>query len=156
MTVVTEAKWTKLNCRPVCYGAKGNSYGVFLVNNNIEAYQVKLERINGRIGCAASSTGYFNCPYRSLKKYFEVHVTDSKNQIIVPAAPIQFYHLKHKAFYHLNGNPVGTTKVVLSTGLNPYMFKKGEVYRVWYGEDLYDLWEGDNNGQLCVNVFALE
>ncbi len=149
--------WTKLNCRPVCYSGKGNSYGIFLVDKHITAHQVKLVHVSGKISCAGvKNYGIFNCPHNNLlKRSFEVHLTDSDNKVIVPAPPVQ-YAIKEKAWYHLHGNIPGTNNVVFSTGSKPYTFKKENVYRVWYGEDLFGIWEGDNLGTLCVDVYALQ
>ncbi len=149
------ARWTKLNCRPVCYGGRGNSYGVFPVDKQITAYQVKLVHVSGRISCAGENYyGSFNCPYKSVKNYFEVHLTDPDNKVIVPAPPVQ-YASGHRGWYYLNGNKIGSNQLVFSTGLTPYTFKKRTLYRVWYGEDLFKYAEGNNPGKMCVDVYAM-
>ena len=50
---------------------------------------------------------------------------------------------------------VGAKELVLSTGLKPYVFKRGQVYRLWYGEDLFNSTESDNSGRVCALVYAL-
>lgn len=34
------------------------------------------------------------------------------------------------------------------------LVKRGDEFRIWYGEDLVNRWEFDNSGQSCANVFA--
>eukprot|EP00794_Sanderia_malayensis_P019927 gene19927-21879_t len=152
--VSSAAKWTRLNHRPVCYGAKGNSFGVFHVEKQVKAYQVKLVRISGQLACvSAGFYSYFSCIVH--RDQFEVHVTDSKNKIIVPPIPVR-YKAGYGAWYYLNGHRYGANTVVISTGVHPYTFKRGKEYRVWNGEDLFNLTEYDNSGHICVNVYALQ
>eukprot|EP00794_Sanderia_malayensis_P009994 gene9994-11015_t len=148
VVVSSTATWKKLNGHPVCYGAKGNSFGVFLVSKTTRAYQIKIEHITGSLTCNRRNYGYFRCSNHA----FEVHVTDVGNRVIVPAAPVQYYK---KPWYRLNGNDKAAKSVVLSTGLNPYTFLKHKTYRVWYGEDLFNFTEHDNAGNMCVNIYAL-
>eukprot|EP00794_Sanderia_malayensis_P019928 gene19928-21880_t len=152
VAVSSSARWTKLNCKPVCYGAKGGSFGVFFISKTVKAYQIKLQRTSGRVSCHYSSGyGYFRC---ARGKHFGVFVTDTNNKVIVPPAPIQY--VTAKGWYRLNGNNYGASTIVLSIGLHPYIFRKGGVYRVWYGEDLFNSTESDNVGRMCVNVYALQ
>ena len=32
--------------------------------------------------------------------------------------------------------------------------RKGDIFWVWYGEDLFNAYETNNSGVLCINVYA--
>eukprot|EP00794_Sanderia_malayensis_P009996 gene9996-11017_t len=148
VVVSSTATWKKLNSHKVCYGAKGNSVGVFRATKTVKAYQIKIERVSGSLSCDGRHYGYFRCG----KHAFGVHLTARYNRIIVPAAPIQY---SYKPWYHLNGNQPNAKAIVLSTGLHPYTFYYYHQYFVWYGEDLFHKFENDNAGRMCVNIYAL-
>ena len=45
--------------------------------------------------------------------------------------------------------------VVLGGGRGGVGVRKGSTWRVWHGEDLRGVGEGNNRGEVCVDVFAV-
>lgn len=38
---------------------------------------------------------------------------------------------------------------------NPYSVQSGQELRLWYGEDVMNVSEGDNGGTACVDIYAI-
>ena len=100
---------------------------------------------NSRWGCHG---------YSSFKAYpLNVVITDKQNNLIFPL--LQF--IKHSAglWYDM---PVVDDKhsdeLVFSNFDYPLYLQPHMQLRVWFGEDLKNWAEGDNQGRVCVDVFG--
>ena len=142
----------------VCFGAKGNDYGELLFPRGGVVTAFLLEHVRGKVNCAVSSGSLtdsnWGCGHHSglgLNR-LTVFITDSANQIIVPHNPA--WYNSEGIWYTLSGFNSNSPYVVMDTG-SVYNMVKGEQMRVWYGESLKSMGDGDNAGRVCVNVYAL-
>ena len=78
-----------------------------------------------------------------------VVVTDENNEIIFPKGMTY-----NNGFYMLPGYHLNSEYLAFTDFTTPMYASKGLPLRVWYGEDFIDLWESDNIGTVCVDVYA--
>lgn len=100
---------------------------------------------NSRWGCHGHS---------SLKSYpLNVVVTDKKNNLIFPLP--QFIKLSSSLWYEMPVvDDLHSDELVFSNFDFPLYLQPHMELRVWYGEDLKNSHEGDNQGRVCVDVFG--
>lgn len=118
---------------------------------------LKLDHVSGYVACTARSIyhySFWGCgSYAPLKKYLNVVVTTSSNRVISP--PSQFFtHKDGGKWYELLGYNSHSPAIVLPF-FSSYWVRRGQQFRLWYGEDLVSYYEGDNAGKVCCNVYAL-
>jgi len=147
--------WIKLNTAPVCFGARGDQFGKFLVPAGGKLAAVKLVHLYGYVTCDksdASFWSYWGCSiYHGLKEKVNVVITTSKNRILLPSSQFTFYSTKWSRSPGYNSF---SPELVMSAFSNPPSVTKGQQLRLWYGEDLVNSSEGDNDGKACCNVYA--
>ncbi|XP_028518457.1 uncharacterized protein LOC110247232 [Exaiptasia diaphana] len=83
-----------------------------------------------------------------------VIVTDSNNNIIFPKPQ----YIKHTAglWYWLPGvDERHSNELVFTDFATPFYLVQGGILKIWYGEDLKNWNEGNNQGQVCVDIYAL-
>jgi len=118
-----------------------------LVNNYSESFPnrcVKDVAYNSRWGCHHYSS-FINFP-------LNVVVTDQENNIIYPESS---YFKNANKWYYLPGvdDLVSDELVFVNYGV-PFWLEKFRQLRIWYGEDLMNSGDTDNQGRVCVAVFA--
>ncbi|KAK3715652.1 hypothetical protein QZH41_020737 [Actinostola sp. cb2023] len=160
----TGDRWVKLNKgSPVCFLCKNNHPGVFHSKHSGFMTAVKLVHRSGEIRCGAINNGakhnsFFGCHmWPGLQKHpMNVVVTNSQNQIKFPTSGMNVLPGSNPAFwYALDGvNSRSKTIVLQHSFSHPYYVNKGQVLKVWYGEDLLNQWEADNVGRVCVHVYG--
>ena len=57
-------------------------------------------------------------------------------------------------YYTIPGYDAQSSEIVFNDFPNPLHLSSDEELRLWYGEDLKDYAESDNNGTSCTDVFA--
>lgn len=156
-----EAKdpWIKLNTAPVCFGAKGNQFGEFSVPSGGSLLAIKLVHVHGYVTCDKNKAYHWSqwgCgAHSSLKDHVDVVITTSTNSVLLP--PSQFIGqswLQRYKWSRIPGYNSLSSELVLSVFSSPLTVTSGQVLRVWYGEDLVNQSEGDNDGTSCCDVFA--
>ena len=80
-------------------------------------------------------------------------ITDSSNHILLP--PIQFQKISSLKWYRVPGYNSLSPELVLPFFTSPRRVHRKQELRVWYGENLVNLSEGDNEGKVCADVYAL-
>ena len=118
---------------------------------------LKLSYRKGQVRCVSdvSYNSRWGCHgYSSFKAYpLNVIITDKHNNMIFPLQ--QF--IKHSAglWYDM---PVVDDKysddLVFSNFEFPLYLQPHMELRIWFGEDLKNWAEGDNQGRVCVDVYA--
>ena len=147
-----------MNFSPVCFGAKNHQFGRFYVHSvsGEKLAAVKLVHLYGYVTCATAKVSYWSywgCQGVSVysTENINVVITTAANHILLP--PGQFIVHDGAKWFKV---PVYTSispELVLSF-FNPYSVQSGQELRLWYGEDLMNMWEGDNEGTACVDIYA--
>ena len=99
---------------------------------------------------------YWGCndnPVRGTNKLVNVVITDSSNHILLP--PFQFQKLSDTKWFWVPGYNSLSPELVLPFLSSPKWVDSNQELRVWYGENLVNLSEGDNGGTVCADVYAL-
>ena len=56
--------------------------------------------------------------------------------------------------YTIPGYDAQSNEIIFSGFPNPLNLSSDGEFRLWYNEDLRDVYEPDNNGTSCTDVFA--
>ena len=148
--------WQKVNVDPVCFGAKGDSFGTFEIHKPGDIYRLKLVHRSGYVNCAFSRAFYtkWGCGLKHLSKKLNIHITDEKDTRIFPANVDGSLGLDVRFYYTLPGFDENSTEIVFDSTPTPLSVVAGQKFRIWYGEDLAGKDEGDNDGTSCTDVYA--
>ena len=150
--------WQKLSRSPVCFGAKGDKFGNFSAPAGRLA-AIKLVYLYGYVSCRTLVTSYWSywgCgdnPTNGKNTQVNVVITNSSNQILLP--PNQFIGDANNKWYKIPGYNSLSPELVLSVFGGPVRLLSSQVLRLWYGEDLANLSEGDNGGTVCADVYSI-
>ena len=144
----------------MCFGAKHNVFGKFHLPSSGKLAAIKLVHLYGYVSCHAPNPNhwsYWGCAHRtSTKNQINVVITDAHNHIILP--PNQLIvtgSLAAGKWYYDVGYSSLSPELVLSVFSHPLHVSSGQEFRVWYGEDLVNHTEQDNDGKVCSDVYAL-
>ena len=150
--------WRKVNKWPVCFEAKGNRFERFYVPRG-RLPAIKLVHLYGYVSCHVqdpSFWSYWGCgdnPSMWLNTLVNAVITDSDNHILLP--PIQFQKISNLKWYRVPGYNSLSHELVLPFFTSLRRVHRKQELRVWYGENLVNLSEGDNEGKVCADVYAL-
>ncbi|XP_073229569.1 uncharacterized protein [Porites lutea] len=151
-------RWRKVNTSPVCFEAKGSRFGRFYIPRGTLA-AIKLVHLYGYVSCDTRITShwsYWGCGdnrWNGINTQVNVVITDSSNHILLP--PIQFQKISNLKWYRVPGYNSLSPELVLPFFRSPKWINSKQEFRVWYGENLVNLSEGDNGGTVCADVYAL-
>ena len=142
----------------MCFGAKGNQYGSFKTPFHGKLAAIKLVHLYGYVSCVShikSSWTYWGCNilecYPRWRDRIGVAITNSTNDLLLPTS-----HFKvETSWYKIPGYHSLSPELVLSFFSNPHLMSSAEELHLWYGEDLLDYTESDNDGKACCDVYAL-
>ena len=145
--LIAERPWRRLNSNPVCFGAKDNQFGGFVVEVDGLIDAVKLVHLYGQVSCAVSNGRWSNwgCGTENLM----VFLTNSTDDILIPKVDGDKYK------YKIEGYKSKSPEIIWKDFINPIRLTSGQELRLWHSEDLLDYHEYDNNGTSCTDVFAL-
>jgi len=143
----------------VCFGAQGEQFGKFSVSSGGSLLAIKLVHVYGYVTCDKNKVhhwSYWGCgAHSNLRDHVNVAITTSTNGILLP--PSQFmgtgWSQSHK-WSKIPGYNSLSPELVLSVFSSPPNVTSGQVLRMWYGEDLVNSSESDNEGTSCCDVFA--
>ncbi|CAH3042873.1 unnamed protein product, partial [Porites lobata] len=131
--------WIKLNTNLVCFGARDNRFGKFLVPSSGKLASVKLVHVYGSI-----YQSYWGCgPQSSLKTKVDAVITTLGGSVLLPSS--HFITGANK-WSLIPGYNSLSPELVLSAFSNPPSVTRGQELRLWYGEDLANSSESDNGG----------
>lgn len=152
-----EAFWHKQNTSPVCFGAKNNQFGSFTAKTGSKRLAaVKLVHLYGYVTCntrEVSYWSYWGCGSNALvRELVNVVITTSTDQIILPQGQLI---VRDNAKWSKIPTYNSLSPELILSSLNPTPVALNQQLRLWYGEDLMNSTEGDNDGTVCVEVYAL-
>ena len=143
-----------------CFGSKNNKYGEIKASQTGYIQAMKVIHVEGYLTCK-----YYKPSYKSLwgcntkedeAKYLVntwITTTENKDGIVFPN-----YESKSdkNGNYHLEGYNQKSPYLMWTQGpKKPTKVHEGDELRVWYGEDLFDQQQYDNDGEHCIDVYAL-
>ncbi|XP_046857262.1 uncharacterized protein LOC124450666 [Xenia sp. Carnegie-2017] len=80
-------------------------------------------------------------------------ITDTRNKRIFPAPSLITPTTGN--WYELPGYTENSPSITFAVPGYQWLYH-GQIFRIWYGEDLANKWEDDNHGQTCMNVRVYE
>ena len=142
-----------------CYGSYGEKYGTFKSSQTGYLSSLKLIHLDGYVTCK-----YYKPTYKSFwgcnsedtgfKYLVNTWITKSNDQVIFPVTTTTPYDIfgnyKLEGFDQLSGYLKWD-----ADKYDPIMLQQGEELKIWYGEDYNNIHEFDNDGEHCVEVYAL-
>ena len=153
-------RWRKVNSSPVCFGARNHQFERFYMPSSGRLAAVKLVHLYGYESCktpvGVDNWTYWGCGYSQVQHKVNVVITTSTNRILFPPNRLlSRTHGGESKWHHIIGYNSWSPELVLSVFSHPHWISYRQQLRVWYGEALMDLGEGDNGGRVCCDVFAL-
>lgn len=147
-------EWTEPE--KICVGSKGDSPGYWRLPSDGVLRAVKLKH-DGQsfITCNKNGGEKFNskwgCGAPNLVNLVNIHITDNFNNNIFPTN-----HRQPGGFYPLIGRNHMSESLGFSALYSEDVLevKRGDEVRVWYGEDLFNHAESDNDGMTCMMASA--
>ena len=148
----------KVSDKPVCFGAKDDSYGNFNIKEGGLINTFKLVHRSGAVRCGgALPASYWGCPVQSFGSKTLTTVLTYKNKTALLLADYSRNNhgcgLKYYT-YSLNGIGVNSKELVFNQLSHQLPVFIGQEFQIWYAEDLTDCSEHDNSGETCADVFA--
>ena len=150
-----------MNTSPVCFGSNGKTYGNFTIPETGHVITFKLVYRSGYVNCKASDPQYrskWGCRFLSSPNNLAVFITDSQQQRILPTDKASFIGgapCHATTMYGIAGFTSESPELGFHNFSVPLPVSAGQVLQIWYSEDLYDCFAGDNDGQTCTDVFGL-
>ena len=139
----------------VCFGAKGNSYGTFTAPIDGKLVAVKLVHQFGYVSCHTNdgkNWSFWGCG-KGVSEMVNTVITDSSDHTLMP--PKQFENLVSGVKYYKIPGYYSTSPEIILSSFSSTPVEAGKQLRLWYGEDLQNLHEGDNGGRVCCTVYAM-
>ena len=150
--------WVKVSTSKVCFGTRDNSYGGFTVTKNGRIQTFKLVYISGD-GLQGETNGAYGKwgsglgPVATTTK-IETHITDVSDKRITPPIGYPVDNSWGRLGYDVPGYNYSSDQLVLPNISPDLSVQSGDEFRIWYGADLQNQYEGDNSGQTCADVYA--
>lgn len=143
-------KWIKLNKSPRCFGPRDGKYSNITIGGAGVLLTMKLVRLSGQLTCDntnANGWNFWGCTsFKGDQLYMSTIVTDSSNNPLLPGADLT---------YSIPGYNIHSTEIIYPRLSNPLRVVSGQEYRIWFGVDLKNSSEFNNEGTVCVDVFGL-
>ena len=145
-------KWKKINTGPVCFGARGDSYGAFNIRESGVIHTFKLVHLSGSIRCNnGHPPSYWGCDYAWYKDTRLLTVLTFKNRSALLLAD---YTKRCDYSYKIEGVGVNDNELRFNNLPSPISVSVGDEFQIWYGQDLKNCSEENNSGQTCADVYA--
>lgn len=122
----------------------------------------KLVHLFGYVVCGKrSGKSKWECKFRYPPK-LAVFVTDRLQRPILPPDNTVFRRFNgahnqcaNGIYYGLPGFNEDSRELRFNNFSSPMTVTEGQEFQIWYGEDLKDCTEDDNDGQSCVDIYGL-
>lgn len=109
---------------------------------------MKLQYISGFVTCNNRTLPYGSHWACGKGSSIATIITSAAKKVVFPE------DYKEEA-YSLAGYHANSSELVFPPLSLPLKVTNGEEYQIWYNEDFVDGEEFNNDGQTCVNVYAL-
>ncbi|XP_022810092.1 protein jagged-1-like [Stylophora pistillata] len=146
--------WKKINIGPVCFGTKHDDYGSFEIREAGKIFTFELVHTSGSVTC---NRNFIRTKWGCSSQFYGNHnlmtVITYSNKSVLPLA--KFVKSNEEYFYQLSGADVNSPTLVFNLLPTPLVVSVGQQFQVWYGQDLADFTENNNDGKTCTDVHAL-
>ena len=88
-----------------------------------------------------------------INELVDTVITDDHNRILMPPTQLE-KNVDDTKWYKVPGYNSQSPDIVLSR-FSPTSVARGQRLRLWFGEDLANLSEGNNGGRVCCKVYAV-
>ena len=162
-------EWTKINLQEggVSWGARDDSHGRWEVASRVCGRKLKLLHRSGYVACNNHPTYKSNwgCyEHSQVGQYVAAHVTVGKGSehAVVPYTGDPKVTLTPSSYprggwYILSGfnskSPYLEFDLPHNNGHSYYCFEAGTEYHLWYGEDMTEWTESDNDGTAYTDIY---
>ena len=142
-----------MTTNPVCYGARGSSPGSFKVTQSAQITEVKLIHFSGYVKCGVNlPESYWACACCYKTDTVLTLITDANNNPLFPSRQFNT-RIGHNEI-SLPGFYYKSLELVLPSPIGPPIrVSKGDILKIWFGEDFVKFTDSNNSGQHCVHVF---
>ena len=131
----------------MCFGAKDNQFGQFQVEFGGSIEAVKLVHfLSGQVSCSQHANVWSKWGCNGTKNIIFVFLTDASNAILLP--------MGQNSRYTIPCYDAQSSDVVFSGFPNPLHLRSGQELRMSYEENLKNVFESDNGGTSCADVFV--
>ena len=144
----------------MCFGANGDSYGWFTAPINGSLVAVKLVHRFGYVSCHVhdgTNWSFWGCgeyKYKGPNRLIDTVTTDDHNRTYATNAAREeprWLKMVQLRSLDITRSPLRFVR----SRFSPTSVYRGKRLRLWYGEDLANLSEGDNGGKVCCKVYAM-
>ena len=106
---------------------------------------VKFVHLRGKMSCKRSTFSYWGF---YVGEYLSTVVTNNNDTIVFP-------QIDKAKTYTLPGMRSDSPELTFNNLSVPLRVASGQEFRVWYVEDFLDIYESDNGGETCMDIYAL-
>lgn len=148
--------WKKINNEPICFGARGDSYGTFNIIENGSIYTFKLVHLHGSVRCHGSApASYWGCTHHTYGDKQLGTIITFENKTALQLAEYRGDG-NGCGYYSYKLDKVGVNASILQFNNlpSPLAVYSGQEFQVWFGGDLYNCGESTNSGQTCIDGYA--
>ena len=145
--------WKKINTGPVCFGARGDSYGAFNIRESGVIHTFKLVHLSGSIRCNhGNPPSYWGCdnPSHGDMRLMTVITFKNRSALLLADYGEKVCHY----FYKIEGVGVNDSELRFNNLPSAISVSLGDEFQIWYGQDLKNCSEYNNSGQTCADVYA--
>lgn len=148
--------WKQISNLPVCVLPRDDGYGNLQYAGESKLVgALKLKYESGHIRCVSNEAydSRWGCAKAETAK-LNIIVTDDYDHVIFPLP--EFIKEKNGMWYYMPlADAEYSDELVFADFGHPFYLQKSGILRFWYGEDLKNYGESDNQGQVCFHVLAL-
>lgn len=158
------SRWNRLNATKACFGAKGDNPGKFTITREGFLAAFKVVHTAGQVNCEKGAAGHGSLASKwGCSTSHPYHGTTPLGTFITTPTPSRRILFPREKFirdksmskwYSLPGFEPNSPFLVFHDFANPEFVQYGQKVEIWFGEDLANDSEEDNDGESCVEVFA--
>lgn len=163
--LLISGRWNRLNVTKSCFGSKGNKPGEFTITREGFLAAFKVVHTRGQVNCEKDAChGSFASNWGCSTSHPYLGTTPMGTFITTPTLtptpskrilfPREKFIRDKSAWYALPGFEPNSPFLVFHDFANPEFVQYGQKIEIWFGEDLVNDSEEDNDGETCVEVFA--
>lgn len=143
-----------MNAVPLCYGARGDSYGEFTFTEAGFIIKLNLTHINGSLSCSdILPSSFWGCDHSGLGNNKLTTLVTSKNKTRLLPATVSGDSCNPS--YSIQGVGLNSTSLSFEPFDIPLAVAVNDSFQIWFSQDYTDCVEENNSGEICVEVHAL-
>ena len=147
----------------MCFGTRDDMYGSFTIKQAGSIGALKLVHLYGILLCNmrwSRELTLWGCPSPVYGNKTLMTVISYPKQLSVLLPRQNSTQMGDPGFcarelsYKLNGFNDTSPEIIFNTSLEPLSVSLGQEYWIWYGQDMANCSENNNDGQSCVDVYG--